>query len=416
MIARPDPNRIQNWVRYVLDRLCDLFTYTLGKVSSRYSRKPRSFDRLAFRKRKPASPIPTFSPRGHTEIPRRPSSITTRFPLILSDTSPEIFEVQKGSIRYILGRLGISYVPQLAIDIVKDVKQDAVSCFFEFLRVVDIDADDLLASGSVTERQRLEDVMGLLLEVDEVRREVFDVSPLPVYAALSQPFSRAELLLSRMKHVAATLRRLNDAKVTFRQHRMWLLEVREVLESWQSYDEEEVERLLEVARVRESQQVEFDSFIMQIARVADALRTSPGWERCRGEVEDRISEARVIEAALIENEAVDPLSEEIGIEQGLAVLAGLLSELHEIYKKFKGETFQSEDDLEKRLKKARELLGVSERSPIEEIRKVFRRLAMGCHPDHHPGYADAAKRFREVKDAYDMLVQYEEDNRVERYA
>jgi len=40
----------------------------------------------------------------------------------------------------------------------------------------------------------------------------------------------------------------------------------------------------------------------------------------------------------------------------------------------------------------------------EEIVHAYRRLAHGSHPDAHPGDPDAARRFREITEAYEGLT------------
>ncbi|HEX6988314.1 MAG TPA: molecular chaperone DnaJ [Bacillota bacterium] len=50
-----------------------------------------------------------------------------------------------------------------------------------------------------------------------------------------------------------------------------------------------------------------------------------------------------------------------------------------------------------------EVLGVGRDASAEEIRRAYRRLARRYHPDANPGDAQAAERFKEVKEAYDVL-------------
>ncbi len=49
------------------------------------------------------------------------------------------------------------------------------------------------------------------------------------------------------------------------------------------------------------------------------------------------------------------------------------------------------------------ILGVSRTASAEEIKKAYRKLAKGCHPDTHPGDPQAEERFKEVSQAYDIL-------------
>lgn len=50
-----------------------------------------------------------------------------------------------------------------------------------------------------------------------------------------------------------------------------------------------------------------------------------------------------------------------------------------------------------------ETLGVSKGASEDEIKQSFRRLAMKYHPDRNPGDKAAEAKFKEVKEAYDVL-------------
>jgi len=49
-------------------------------------------------------------------------------------------------------------------------------------------------------------------------------------------------------------------------------------------------------------------------------------------------------------------------------------------------------------------LGVQPDATAEEIRKTYRRLAFHCHPDRNPGNPKAADRFKEISEAYAVLI------------
>lgn len=51
-----------------------------------------------------------------------------------------------------------------------------------------------------------------------------------------------------------------------------------------------------------------------------------------------------------------------------------------------------------------EILGVSRDAEEREIKKAYKRLAMKFHPDRNPGNAEAEAKFKEIKEAYEVLT------------
>ncbi|MBX9961902.1 MAG: molecular chaperone DnaJ [Burkholderiales bacterium] len=50
-----------------------------------------------------------------------------------------------------------------------------------------------------------------------------------------------------------------------------------------------------------------------------------------------------------------------------------------------------------------ETLGVNRDAPEDEIKKAYRKLAMKYHPDRNPDSKDAEEKFKEAKEAYEVL-------------
>ncbi|MCS6946444.1 MAG: molecular chaperone DnaJ [Steroidobacteraceae bacterium] len=53
------------------------------------------------------------------------------------------------------------------------------------------------------------------------------------------------------------------------------------------------------------------------------------------------------------------------------------------------------------------VLGVAKNASEDEIKKAYRRLAMKYHPDRNPGDKEAEEKFKEAKEAYDVLSDAE---------
>ena len=50
-----------------------------------------------------------------------------------------------------------------------------------------------------------------------------------------------------------------------------------------------------------------------------------------------------------------------------------------------------------------EILGVTKNASGDEIKKAYRRLAMKHHPDRNKDSAGAEEKFKEAKEAYEVL-------------
>ena len=62
-----------------------------------------------------------------------------------------------------------------------------------------------------------------------------------------------------------------------------------------------------------------------------------------------------------------------------------------------------------------EILGVAKEASAEDIRKAYRQAALKNHPDRNPGDNEAANRFKEATEAYQVLSDEEKRARYDRF-
>ncbi len=62
-----------------------------------------------------------------------------------------------------------------------------------------------------------------------------------------------------------------------------------------------------------------------------------------------------------------------------------------------------------------EILGVPKTAPAEELKRAYRKLAVKFHPDKNPGDHTAEEKFKELGEAYDVLMDDQKRAAYDRY-
>ncbi|RYF42498.1 MAG: molecular chaperone DnaJ, partial [Comamonadaceae bacterium] len=62
-----------------------------------------------------------------------------------------------------------------------------------------------------------------------------------------------------------------------------------------------------------------------------------------------------------------------------------------------------------------EILSVAKNASADDIKKAYRKLAMKHHPDRNPGSKEAEEKFKEAKEAYEILSDDEKRQAYDRF-
>lgn len=347
---------------------------------------------------------------------RSGNSIEADFPALFSDALPQIDKIQIGGLRCIFARLNVEYVPQFAIDTIGELRQDVVSGFLIFLKKIKVDPTSLFYRGSEIQKSKLDDAVGILLQVDMIRCDV-DVNPVPIYKALGESTTKAQDFLERMYLVRDVLKRIRTGSAPiFFDYQRWINQVQDQLEHWDKYGLDELKGVIYYSQKWEDLQSDFELTNGSINEIITKLSECSSWDRIRSAVEEKLSEIEKITAALF-NGITKPIatSEEDSLLKAgplVGYLKIILEELESIFR----DIFEDElNPLDAQIMEActileikldpleKDIQNVLQKTGEKTIRDAYIKAVKKYHPDRSPKYPESEKMIRLINLAYELL-------------
>lgn len=336
------------------------------------------------------------------------SEIRREFPPILNDAPPEIINIQIGCLRVLFGKFGISYIPQLALDSLcvidkngKEYRFDALNCFFNFVEVIGLNIDLLCDQNKVLEREKFSEICGILLEVDEIRRN-YNISPIPLYNAFQNSILEVENRLEKMKLIVDALMSAENSGIRFHSFLEWLKEVKNKLQHWEQYDLSDINNLLGYVEYHKRLMLQCNNLLTEIEDIRNKISTLSLSTSELAAIEKDV----IILQGLCEYlfNGVDTFN--IGgltIERAIEFLKEVRDQLKIFYENLLGTYSSPVDD---KITKAFEELEMDPTDDFNEIKKQYRKLAKMYHPDcyHEPSEKKRAEeKFKKLNEAYRIL-------------
>jgi DnaJ-domain-containing protein 1 len=250
----------------------------------------------------------------------------------------------------------------------------------------------------VAQRDRLEDVVGFLLEVEECGKGSSLLSK-PIHDGLVRSIEEAEALLERFRQAVSVERSIEAGEIEFPKYREFRTRVRERLKQWHEVPPQELGEIFVINRGYATLQEGFNSVIERIhERIAWWLANIDRAGEHRDLIMRMIDQKEILEVEIREGKR-EP-------DEGVSELEDLLQDMTHVADALGFEDTSAGDAGtlgRTTLADCCKILGVPETATSDELKKAYRRLAMISHPDRNPGDRKAEERFKEINAAYHAL-------------
>jgi hypothetical protein len=183
---------------------------------------------------------------------------------VLKLVHPDLLPLQRKTIEVLFGPLRIHYVPALLLGALREF--DVRYAFAAFVERFGMQYGVLLTPDHpehVAQRDRLEDIVGFLLEVEECGKGSSLLSK-PIHDGLVRSIEEAEVLLERFRQAVSVERSIEAGEIAFPKYGEFRERVRQRLQQWHEVPPEELGDIFVINRGYVILQEGFNTVIARI--------------------------------------------------------------------------------------------------------------------------------------------------------
>jgi DnaJ-domain-containing protein 1 len=299
--------------------------------------------------------------------------------------------LQKQAAGAFLEALGIEYLPGVLVDHLG--QYDVAFALWTFCQDFGLSFHALATPAEPDHRearQRLKEIVGILVDVDQAARDT-PLSGQPVVDALRRSAAEAEALLTRLHRAAIVWRDLHARSVGWPRFGQFRDVAARRLADWTALDEATLAKIATKAAEFTALRTRFAAAEAEIRALGpDLLRADD--PDVQGFAERLLDRVGVLIDELRDGRLDPP--------EGVGEIEDILADLRELA----DVAAPAAPDPTVLLRKAYDVLELPFRTDLAVVKKRYRALAMRYHPDHDSS-REATARMTEINLAYELILR-----------